>query len=74
MAGPFRFACPGAPLGHYLFGVGVVAGLDIGVGAGVGAGVGVDSTGVEAGEATGELSALGEGDGLALAVLPFVRA
>ena len=45
-----------------------------GVGAGVGAGVGVDSTGVAEGVETGELSGFGEGDGLAFAVLPFVRA
>jgi hypothetical protein len=98
------------PLGHYLLGVGVVAGFDIGVGAGfdigvgagldigvgagldigvvagldigvgagldigVGAGVGADSTGLGEGEAPGEPSALGEGDGLAFAVLCFVRA
>jgi hypothetical protein len=70
----------------YLLGVGAVAGLDIGVGAGldigvgagldigVGAGVGADSTPLGEGEATGEPSALAEGDGLAFAVLPFVRA
>jgi hypothetical protein len=46
----------------------------VGVGMGVVAGVGADSTGVGAGEAAGELSAFGEGDGLAFAVLPFVRA
>jgi hypothetical protein len=37
-------------------------------------GVGVDSTGVADGEATGELSGFGEGDGLAFAVLRFVLA
>ena len=46
-------------------GVGAVAGLDIGVGA--------DSAPLGVGEATGELSAFGEGDGLSFAVLPFVR-
>jgi hypothetical protein len=40
----------------------------------IGAGVGVDSTGVADGEATGELSGFGEGDGLAFAVLRFVLA
>jgi hypothetical protein len=46
----------------------------VGVGIGVVAGVGADSTGVGEGEAATELSAFGEGDGLAFAVLPFVRA
>ena len=58
------------PLGHHLLGVGAVAGLDIGVGAGVGA----DSTKLGEGEETAEPSALDEGDGLAFAVLRFVRA
>ena len=62
------------PLGHYPFGVGVVAGLDIGVGAGLDIGVVADSAPLGEGETTGELSALGEGDGLAFAVLCFVRA
>jgi hypothetical protein len=58
----------------YLLGVGVGTGVDsTGVGAGVGAGVGVVSTGVAEGVATGVLSAFGEGEGLALAVL-FVLA
>ena len=65
-------------LGHHLLGVGAVAGLDTGVVAGldigVGAGVAADSAPRGEGEATGELSAFGEGDGLAFAVLPFVRA
>ena len=39
---------------------------------GVGVVVGADSTGVADGEATGELSGYGEGDGLAFAVLRFV--
>ena len=39
---------------------------------GVGVVVGADSTGVADGEATGELSGFGEGDGLAFAVLRFV--
>ena len=70
------------PLGHHLLGVGAVAGLDIGLGAGLGVGavaglnigVGADSAPLGEGEATGELSAFGEGDGFAFAVLPFVRA
>jgi len=45
-----------------------------GVGVVVGAGIGVDSAGVADGEATGELSGFGEGDGLAFAVLRFVLA
>jgi hypothetical protein len=73
-------------LGHHLLGVGAVAGLDTGVGAGldigvvagldigVGAGVVADSAPLGEGEATGELSAFGEGDGLSFAVLAFVRA
>jgi len=46
----------------------------VGVKMGVVSGVGADFTGVGAGEAVGEFSGLGEGDGLAFAVLPFVRA
>jgi hypothetical protein len=41
-------------------------------GVGDGAGAGVVSAGVGEGAATGELSGLGEGDGLAFAVLRFV--
>ena len=41
---------------------------------GVGDGAGVVSAGVGEGAATGELSGLGEGDGLAFAVLRFVLA
>jgi hypothetical protein len=67
------FATLGA-IWFYLPGVGVGMGVVSGVGAGVVAGVGADSTGVGEGEATGELSGFGEGDGLAFAVLPFVRA
>lgn len=43
-------------------------------GVGDGAGAGVVSAGVGEGAATGELSGLGEGDGLAFAVLRFVLA
>jgi hypothetical protein len=60
-------ACSGIHNAAYLPGVGVGMGVVSGVGAGVIAGVG-------AGEPLGELSGLGEGDGLAFAVLPFVRA
>ena len=67
-------ACSGIHNAAYLPGVGVGMGVVSGVGAGVIAGVGADSAGVGAGEPLGELSGLGEGDGLAFAVLPFVRA
>jgi hypothetical protein len=60
-------ACSGIHNAVYLPGVGVGMGVVSGLGAGVIAGVG-------AGEPLGELSGLGEGDGLAFAVLPFVRA
>jgi hypothetical protein len=80
----FKLVFSSAPYGlfPYLLGVGAVAGLDIGLGAGLDTagvnagldiGVGADSAPLGEGEATGELSAFGEGDGFSFAVLPFVR-